>query len=94
MKHLHKKISLRGGGLFSKKPEVKPATLRPPAIGDFQFASSFSYVENLDLISDGPIEGLVNKNGSLLGQDNLSQGIYLNGTAVQVSNDARVLNTN
>ena len=92
MKHLEKKINLRGG-LFGSKPKVKPATLRPPAIGDFQFASSFSYVENLDLISDGPIEGLVNKKGSLLDQKNSSQGVYLNGTPVQVSNDSRVLDT-
>ena len=92
MKHLEKKINLRGG-LFGSKPKVKPATLRPPAIGDFQFASSFSYVENLDLISDGPIEGLVNKKGSLLDPQNLSQGVYLNGTPVQVSNDLKVLDT-
>lgn len=92
MKHLEKKINLRGG-LFGSKPKVKPATLRPPAIGDFQFASSFSYVENLDLISDGPIEGLVNKKGSLLDPQNLSQGVYLNGTPVQVSNDFKVLDT-
>lgn len=90
MKHLEKKINLRGG-LFGSKPKVKPATLRPPAIGDFQFASSFSYVENLDLISDGPIEGLVNKEGSLLDPQNLSQGVYLNGTPVQVSNNSKVL---
>ena len=90
MKHLEKKINLRGG-LFGSKPKVKPATLRPPAIGDFQFASSFSYVESLDLISDGPIEGLVNKEGSLLDPQNLSQGVYLNGTPVQVSNNFKVL---
>lgn len=91
MKHLLKKISLRGSGLFSKKPEVKAATLRPPVIGDFQFASSFSYIETLDLISDGPIEGLVNKNGALLTTENLSQGVYINGTPVQVANDLKVL---
>ena len=64
MKHLLKKISLSGGK--GKKPKAKPATLTPPQIGDMQMASSYSYAEVLDLISDGPIEGLVNQNGLVL----------------------------
>lgn len=90
MKHLLKKMKLRGAG--SKKPSVTPATLRPPTVGDFQFSSSFSFAENLDLISDGPIEGLVNSNGSLLSPKTVSQGIYLNGTSISVTNDDLISN--
>lgn len=85
MKHLLKKINLRGGG--SKKPKVSPASLRPPSVGAFQFSSSFSFVETLDLVSDGPIEGFVNNNGSLLNERTISQGIYLDGTPISVTND-------
>jgi hypothetical protein len=85
MKHLLKKISLSGGK--GKKPKAKPATLTPPQIGDMQMASSYSYAEVLDLISDGPIEGLVNQNGLVLKDENILQGIYLDDTVIAVSND-------
>ena len=85
MKHLLKKINLSGGK--GKKPKAKPATLTPPQIGDMQIASSYSYAEILDLISDGPIAGLVNKNGLVLKDQNILQGVYLDDTAVAVSND-------
>lgn len=97
MKHLLKKINLAGGK--KKKPKAKPAILQPPEIGLLEISSSYSYAEILDLISDGPIEGLVNTNGLILPNNNLLQGIYLNDTVVAVSNDSIVksqvdINTN
>lgn len=82
MNHLSRKKRLYGAG---KKPKVKPAVLSPPKIGDFQFGSSFSYIETLDLISDGPIEGLVDSKGNLLDESELSRGVYLDGTPVSVA---------
>ena len=84
MKHLLTKISLRGGG-GSKKPKVTPAVLNPPEIGNFQFGASFSIAENIDLISDGPIEGLVDPEGNKLPRSQISRGVYLDGTAVSVA---------
>ena len=81
MNHLSRKKKLYGAG---KQPKVSPPVLLPPQIGDFQFASSFSYLETLDLISDGPIGGLVNNKGDILYQNELSRGVYLNGTPVSV----------
>ena len=83
MNHLSRKNRLHGAG--SKQPKVKPAVLLPPKIGDFQFGSSFSFLETLDLISDGPIEGLVDSEGKILDDKNLSKGIYLDDTAISVS---------
>jgi hypothetical protein len=83
MNHLSRKKKLYGAG--KKKPKVKPAVLLPPKIGEFQFESSFSYVETLDLISDGPIEGLVDNKGDLLFKNELSRGVYLDETPVSVS---------
>lgn len=85
MKHLLKKINSRGGG---KKPKVTPAVLNPPKIGDFQFGASFSIAENIDLISDGPIEGLVDPEGNLLPPSQISRGVYLDGTAVSVATES------
>jgi hypothetical protein len=85
MKHLFNKKILQGGG--KSKPKPQPAVLRPPEIGNFQILNSYSVVEMIDLISDGPIEGLVNQNGQVLedGQSIL-QGVYLDNTPVQVTN--------
>jgi len=88
MKHLLKKLSFSGGG--KKKPKPQPAQLKPPILGDIQLATSFSYMELLDLVSDGPILGLVNQNGLVLSSKDMLQGIYLDDTAVAVSNDAIV----
>ena len=62
MNHLIKKFKVAGAG--GSKPKPQPATLKPPKLGVHQLASSFSYAEILDLISDGPIAGLVNQNNS------------------------------
>ena len=50
-----------------------------------QYGASYSFLETLDLISDGPIQGLVNKNGEVVNGPDLLQGIYLNQSPVQVS---------
>lgn len=85
MKHLFNKKILQGGG--KNKPKPQPAVLRPPEIGNFQILNSYSVVEIMDLISDGPIGGLVNQNGQVL-EDGASilQGVYLDNTPVQVTN--------
>lgn len=84
MNHLSRKKRLYGAG---KKPEVKPAVLSPPKIGDFQFGASFSFIETLDLVSDGPIEGLVDSKGNLLKDENISRGVYLDATPISIAID-------
>jgi hypothetical protein len=85
MKHLLKKLSIAGGG-GSKKP--KPPIYKPPVMGELQYGSSYSYAETLDLISDGPIEGIVNAKGRVVDGLEMLQGIYLDGTAVALTNDS------
>jgi hypothetical protein len=85
MNHLLKKIGLAGAK--GSKPKAKPAILKPPVVGELQLSSSYSYAETLDIISDGPIEGLVNKNGLTLTDEHILQGIYLDDTPIAVSND-------
>jgi hypothetical protein len=80
MKHLNKKQSIRGAG--KSKPKPQPAILRPPKLGGFKSVSSFSVAEIVDLISDGPIEGLVDQNGQLL-SDEVFKGVYLDNTPIQ-----------
>ena len=61
MSHFSKKyikgIAGGGGGPDTPPPPVPP-TFKPPRLGDLQAISSYDYVENIDLISDGEIEGL------------------------------------
>ena len=84
MKHLLKKLSIAGAGLFSRdKP--KPPIYKPPVMGELQYGASHSYAETLDLLSDGPIEGLVNSHGELVDGLNILQGIYLDDTPVAVT---------
>jgi len=84
MKHIFNKKILQGGG--KSKPKPQPAVLRPPEIGNFQVLNSYSVVEIVDLISDGPIEGLVNQNGQVLGAGkSVLQGVYLDNTPIQVT---------
>ena len=83
MKHLVKKTNTVFGARRRKPKEAPPATLKPPLIGDHNIASSYSHSEILDLISDGPIEGLVAKNGkSLYNNIEMLQGIYLDNTVI------------
>lgn len=80
MKHLIKKDLFQGGG--KSKPKPAPALLRPPKLDNYEILNSYSVAEVVDLISDGPIEGLVNQNGERLITDIL-QGVYLDNTPVQ-----------
>ena len=83
MKHLVKKTNMVFGARRRKPKAAPPATLKPPLIGDHNIASSYSHSEILDLISDGPIEGLVAKNGkSLYNNIEMLQGIYLDNTVI------------
>ena len=55
-------------------------------MGDLQYGASYSYAETVDLVSDGPIEGLVNQNGIVVGKGlKMLQGIYLDDTPVAVT---------
>jgi hypothetical protein len=80
MRHISKKTFFRGAG--KSKPKPKPALLKPPQIGAFKVASSYAVAEIIDLISDGPIEGLVDQSGASLRQD-IFKGIYLDNTPIQ-----------
>lgn len=86
MRHLLKKLSIAGAGKGGKKP--KPPIYKPPVMGELQYGASFSYAETLDLISDGPIEGIVNANGKTVDGLEMLQGIYLDDTAVAVTTDS------
>jgi len=85
MNHLINKFKIAGAG--KKKPKPQPATLTPPELGVHQLASSYAYAEIIDLISDGPIDGLVNQNNSKLNGLGVLQGIYMNDTPIAVTND-------
>jgi hypothetical protein len=90
MKHFLQKRDLTifgaGGGPKAPPPPIitlYPAVLTPPLLGDTNQISSFSYAEMIDLISDGPIEGLVNKDGNKVYDENIFEGIYLNDVAIK-----------
>ena len=85
MNHYELKNQIAGAG-SKKQRKPKPATLTPPKLGDYEVASSYGYSEILDLISDGPIEGLTNKQGYVLPYNSLLQGVYLNNVPVEESN--------
>ena len=83
MNHILKKLAIAGGG---GKNKPKPPIYKPPILGELQYGSSFSFAETIDLISDGPIEGIVDRHGRLLEGLRILQGIYLDDTVVAVSN--------
>lgn len=91
MKHLLTKKSLTlfgaGGGGASAPPPATitqyPAVLVPPQMGDAQSISSFSYAEIIDLICDGPIEGLVNHDGNKVVDENIFEGMYFNDVPIK-----------
>ena len=84
MSHILKKISVAGAGKGGNQP--KPPIYKPPELGELQYGASHSFSEVVDLISDGPIEGLVDKDGHILQGLRILQGIYLDDTPVAVSN--------
>jgi len=85
MKHFIKKRIFAGAGGKREKPKPKPTVLRPPDIGKFSVGSSYSIVEIIDLISDGPIHSLVNQNGEEVNSTDIFQAVYLNNTPIAVS---------
>lgn len=87
MNHILKKIGIAGGG---KSKKAKPPIYKPPVMGELQYGASHSYAETLDLVSDGPIGGIVNSHGQLVDGLNILQGIYLDDTAVAVTNSANI----
>lgn len=62
-------------------------TLSPPFLGNYSTMASYEASEIIDLICDGPIEGLVNNNGYILEPSEYFQGIYLNDVPVQETED-------
>jgi len=84
MKHILKKISIAGAGRGGNDP--KPPVYKPPVLGELQYGASHSFAETIDLISDGPIEGIVDPDGRVLDGMRLLQGIYFDDTAAAVSN--------
>jgi hypothetical protein len=97
MKHFLYKKSLEIFGAGAGKPSLTPPVppivsqypnaLVPPNNGDISSINSFSYAEMIDLISDGPIEGLVNRKGIKVSEDNVFEGIYLNNTPIKETSD-------
>ena len=83
MKHLLKRIGIEGASR-RRAPKPPPATLDPPVLGSHTLAGSFANSEILDLVSDGPIEGIVDKDGKLC-NDDIFKGIYLNDTVVKTT---------
>ena len=76
-----------GGGPDAPPPPTPP-TFKPPKLGDLQAVSSYDYVENIDLISDGEIDGLVGQNGEYIDNVRLFEGIYLEDVVVRQSVDS------
>jgi len=91
MKHLFSKTSIYGAGWKPKNPSPSPppppppAKLEPPKLGDYQIFSSHSNAEMIDLLSDGPIHGLVNAFGRDLEEQDILQGIYFDDTPIAIS---------
>ncbi len=86
MKHLKKKFTYAGskkGG--SKPPPPKPPVLQPPRVGSYKLGASYQFAEAVDLLCQGPIDGLCNRFGSRLDNSQLLQGIYLNGVPIEQS---------
>ena len=84
MNHILKKLQIAGA---KKQDDPKPPVYKPPEMGELQYGASYSYAETLDLISDGPIAGVVNPQGDILEGLNILQGIYLDDTPVAIAID-------
>ncbi len=79
-------------GIFSKKSPTPPPppnviqypnVLTPPQNGGLDTIESYQYSQVVELLSDGPIEGIVNKNGVIVNGSNLFEGVYFNETPVK-----------
>jgi len=88
MNHFNKKnfSFIKGAGGGPKPPQPPPPpTLKPPVMGDLQAISSYEYVENVDLISDGSIDGLVNQRGEYVNDAGIFEAIYLEDVPIKQS---------
>jgi hypothetical protein len=92
MKHFIKKTTFAGAGGTPPRPKIQAGTLRPPQLGNFNIATSYSTIEIVDLLCDGPIHSIVNDQGANVKNDHLMQGIYLDNTPIEVSNSTLVVN--
>jgi hypothetical protein len=72
-----------GGGGGGSPPPPPPPTLKPPKLGDLQAISSYEYIENIDLISDGEIDGFVSERGDYVEDTRLFESVYVNDVAVR-----------
>ena len=90
MKHILKRIGIEGAwsNPFRRRRPRRPppVQLDPPVLGVHTLAGSFAHSEILDLVSDGPIEGFVNKDG-ILSNDDIFKGIYFNNTVVKTEDN-------
>lgn len=62
---------------------IKKTNKKLSKTGNASHLESYTEVEFLDLLCEGPIEGFVNANGALLTSDNIYQSIFLNETPIQ-----------
>ena len=91
MNHFTKKNTFAGGGGEPARQKIKAGTLRAPNLGNFDIAGSYSIIEVVDLLCDGPIHSIVNDEGANVTNDHLTQGIYLDNTPVEVTNSQTVV---
>lgn len=90
MNHFLKKnfSSVAGaGGGKGKGDAPPPPQLNPPKLGALSLLSSYSYSESVDLLSEGPIEGIVNQNGQYLSGHRIFEGIYIDDVPIKKSID-------
>jgi len=92
MKHFEKKVMLSGARWRGKKKAPPPPRpwLKPPFIGSNSVATSYSVAEILDLLCEGPIEGICNENGILVEGSRWFQGVYLDGTPIATTDNPLV----
>jgi hypothetical protein len=64
-----------------------PNVLTPPQDGGLETIESYQYSEVVELLSDGPIDGLVNKNGINVDGINIFEGVYFNDSPVKETSD-------
>ena len=76
------------GARWRGKPKAPPPPrpwLKPPFIGQHSVAASYTVAEILDLLCEGPIEGICNKNGNVT--NTWFQGVYLNETPIATTDN-------
>lgn len=99
MNHFTQKYinNIGGAGGGPKRPDPpSPPILNPPKLGDLQAISSFEYVENIDLLSDGSIDGFVTQDGTYVDNERIFESVYLNDIPIKqtstITNDSIIVN--